>query len=365
MMKLITDLERQELEGKKILLRVDFNVAVQHNVVQETAKIQAHKALVDFLMDNGARVVMMSHISAKQGALESYELIMNTIQQVLGRPVVFCKEILGTFRLDLLQDHQLVMLENLRTMPEEEANDEKFARALAEGFDLYIDDAFANVHRPHASMVAVTKFLPVYVGPLIIKETQALSKIIDAPREGKVVVLGGAKIESKITVVKNFLERAEHILIGGAVANNFLKAQGKDIGMSLYDPEKMDLIGDLDLSRVTLPIDTIVEDQKILDIGPKSSERFASIITKAHTVLWCGAMGMCEDQKFSGGTDAVAHAVATVPFSVIGGGDTISVSRKLGLLDKFSYVSTGGGAMLEFLAGKRLPALEALGYYET
>ena len=363
-MKLLSQLNKADLEGKKVLLRVDFNVAVKNNVVQETAKIKAHKEFIDFLMGCGARVVMITHISAKKGALESYGLIIDTIQDVLGRPVAFCKNILGSDRFDMLASHQLVMLENLRTTPAEEANDVDFARSLAEGFDLYVDDAFANVHRPHASMVAVTKFLPSYVGPLIVAETEALSKIIDSPSQGKVVVLGGAKIESKLLVIDNFLSKAEHVLVGGALANNFFKLQGKDIGKSLYDPEKMDAIKDIDISRISLPIDTVVSDDMILDIGPKSQEQFASMISKAKSVLWCGAMGMYETPEFSHGTTAIAQVVAKAPFSVIGGGDTITSARKLGLLDKFSYVSTGGGAMLEFLAGMKLPALKALGYYE-
>ncbi len=262
------------------------------------------------------------------------------------------KEILGT--------SNFVLLENVRQNPGEEANDLEFAKKLAEPFDIYVNDAFAVCHRNHASVSAITKFLPSYGGLLLMKEIKNLTEAIKAPREGKTLILGGAKISTKLPVINNFLNLADRILIGGAVANVFLREKGIDVGESLINGGSAKTLPELD-EKILIPRDYIRENGAILDIGSKTAAEFSGIIGKSKMIVWNGPMGQVEIERFSRGTAAVAEAAAnSKAFSIVGGGDTVAFLEKIGLLGKMSYVSTGGGAMLQFLAGYELPGLKAL-----
>jgi phosphoglycerate kinase len=280
----------------------------------------------------------------------------------------------------LFEKCQLLLLDNIRQDSREIQNDEGLAVSLSNGFDYYVDSAFAVMHREHASIVAITKHLPSYAGLLTKKEVEGLSRAINAPADGKIFVLGGAKISTKMPVIKNFIDRAEKILIGGALANDFFQAQGINVGISVVDDtvssdvrsENIILPGDFitnikggdsDSIRLYKKVINIGAAEAILDIGPKTAEEWAEMIERSKMVIWNGPMGYFEHKDFEEGTEVIAEAVAKVEHSIIGGGDTIAAVDKFGFLDKYGFVSTGGGAMLEFLAGNKLPGLEALGYY--
>lgn len=342
MMKSITELAKKELVGKKILLRVDFNAPVLNGKILDTFKIKAHKETIDYLISRGAKLTLLSHITA----VESFESLLSQIKTIL-------------------QTENFSLLDNVRKHKGEEENSEKLAKELARLFDIYINDAFSVSHRKHASVVAITKFLPSYAGMLLIKETENLKKILESPKEGKTLVLGGAKIDTKFPVIKNFLNKAEKILIGGALANVFLKASGVDIKKSLTDDKFLkDALDLLKEENLIIPEDYIVLNDMILDIGQKTIDKFVKIISESKTVIWNGPLGKAEAEQFANGTKKIAKAIInSATFSIVGGGDTIAFLEKEKLIDKFGYISTGGGAMLEFLAGNKLQGLEALGYY--
>ena len=344
MIKLITELTEKELRGKKVLLRVDFNVPVENGKISNTYRIRAHKETINYLINRDVLVSVLSHITA----VESFVPLSGQIKEVLGTS-------------------NFILLENVRQNLGEETNDLEFAKKLAEPFDIYVNDAFAACHREHASVSAITKFLPSYGGLLLMKEIRNLTKTVETPREGKTLILGGAKISTKFPVIKNFLDKADNILIGGAVANIFFKAKGIDIKKSLTDDKFLDEASNLINSNnnLIIPEDYIFSDEMILDIGPKAVEKFLEIIKNSKMIIWNGPLGKPEIEKFSYSSQKIAEAIASSDiFSVIGGGDTIAFLEKIDLIDKFGYISTGGGAMLEFLAGKTLPGLTALGYVD-
>ena len=374
MMKTIDQLGKNELSDKKIFLRVDFNVPVIAGKITEIFRIKAVKETVDFLLLNGAKVVLVSHIEA----IESFNPITEQIGEILDQkivPIPLKDFITGNWKLEA---GNLFLVDNIRQDKREIENDKGFAEELARGFNLYINDAFAVCHRKHTSVSAITDFLPSYAGFLIKKETENLSEALKAPAAGKIVILGGAKISTKLPVIKNFLDKAEKILIGGAIANSFFKARGVQIGASVVDdtavnvsdpkivlPESVVISEDRTGKAETTsrPVGNIALNEMILDICPGFAEKFAKIIQGSKMTIWNGPMGLAEVEKFAQGTKIIAQAVASVSHSIVGGGDTIAAADKLGLLDKYGFVSTGGGAMLEFLSGVKLPGLEALGYY--
>lgn len=343
-MKLITNLTKKDLNGKRVLLRVDFNVPVLNGKILDAYRIIAHKETIDYLISRGANLTLLSHIMA----VKSFKPLTNQIKRILGTKDFY-------------------LYENVRKFDGEETNEDGFVKELAKPFDIYINDAFSVSHRNHASVVAITKFLPSYAGLLLIKEIKNLKKVLKPPKKGKTLIIGGAKIDTKFPVIKNFLDKAENILIGGAVANVFLKTSGVDIEKSLTDDNFLeDANGLLKEKNIIIPEDYIVSDDIILDIGQKTVKKFLRIIKKSEIIIWNGPLGRAETPQFSRGTKEIAEAIANSGmFSVAGGGDTIAFLEKFGLIDKFSYVSTGGGAMLEFLAGNRLPGLKVLGYYDA
>lgn len=337
-----------ELKGRRVLMRADFDVPVLNGSFGEPFRIQRQKETLHYLLERGAKVTLASHISA----VPSFEPLKLQLEQLLG--VMFGDDV--------------ILLENTRANTGEKKNDEIFARELAAGCDIYINNAFAVCHRAHASVNAVAKLLPAYAGLLVAEEITRLKQAIDASAEKKAIIMGGAKASTKVPVIKHLIDRSEHILVGGVVANDILKARGQDVGLSLVDEDLSQLFDGLDINdgRISVPDDFVITEGKILDIGPKSSKRFADIISAAKMVIWNGPMGMFEDERYAAGTAAIAQAVSMAPLSIIGGGDTIAAVSKCGIaLDRFSFVSTGGGAMLAFLAGERLSGLEALNYYDA
>jgi phosphoglycerate kinase len=343
MIKLITELGENELKGKKVLLRVDFNVPVENGKITETYRIKTNKETIDYLLNRGAKITLLSHITSVPG----FEPLIDQIRVILGT---------GNFSL----------FENIRKFEGEEKNDADFAKELAKSFDIYINNAFSVSHRNHASLVAITKFLPSFGGFLLIKEIENLKKAVEMPKEGKTLILGGAKIETKFPVISNFVGRAENVLVGGAIANVFFKAKGIDIKKSLSDDNFLENAKKFleNNPNIIIPEDFVFSGESILDIGKNTTNRFIDVIRRSKMIVWNGPLGKVEMPEFSHNSEEIAKAIIkSGAFSVAGGGDTLAFIEKLGFMEKFSYVSTGGGAMLEFLAGKKLPGLESLGYY--
>ncbi|MEK7537140.1 MAG: phosphoglycerate kinase [Patescibacteria group bacterium] len=378
MFKKLEQFSKEELSGKKVFLRVDFNIPLTQLPTSsfrltETYRIKAHKETIDFLLSAGAKVGLVSHIN------DSFKNITEEIGIILGHQLNFEEDILNP-----KLDSPLTLFENIRKYEGEEINDSGFAEDLAKNFDIYVNDAFSVSHRNHASVSAITKFLLSYAGFLMEKELSNLEKVLNAPAQGKIIILGGAKISTKIPVIRNFLDKAGHILIAGALANAVFKFKGLAVGRSTADDSEATEVlkqTDWDDSKILLPKDIVVledpegtlkvlpvqnleDNQMILDIGPETAKQFSEIIKKSKTVIFNGPLGLAEVEAFSAGTKIVLDSIIrSGAFSVIGGGDTLALVEKLNLTDSFGFVSTGGGAMLEFLAGNKLPGLEALGYY--
>lgn len=373
MYRKLEELTKKDLEDKKVFLRVDFSVPMEGGKLKEVHQIKAHRETVDFLTSTGAKIALVSHTENKSIA---FRYSFGEIGKILGQEIAFEEDILNP-----KLDSQLTLFEDIRRYEGEEINDPGFAEDLAKNFDIYINDAFSVSHREHASVSAITGFLPSYAGLLMGKEVKDLKKVLDEPVQGKTIILGGAKVLTKLPVVKNFLDKAEHILIGGALANTIFKKRGLKIGKSVFEDieEQIDwnnpkivLPKDLAVSEdrngktlpEVIPVRDIDENQMILDIGPDTIKEFSKIIKNSKTVIFNGPLGLAEVDVFSTGTKTILDSIIrSGAFSVVGGGDTLALIEKLGLANKFGYVSTGGGAMLEFLAGNELPGLDSLGYY--
>lgn len=353
-----------DLADRKVFLRIDVDVPVgEDGIIREEFRIVRQRATLQFLLQRGARVVMAGHISA----VPSLEPLLPQLQRILGVQMQFCGDFDARQRF-LAGDGSLALLENVRANPGEEDNSEAFAGQLVAGCDLYVNNGFAVCHREHASVATAPLMLPSFAGQLLEEEVRQLGTVLDAPAAGKVVCIGGAKASTKVPVVRHLIGNAEHVVVGGVVANDILKERGTDIGPSRVDEDAHELIAGLDLNdpRLHVPTDHVREDGQILDIGPETAAAFAELVRKSRLVIWNGPMGKFEDDRFFAGTRAVAEAVAAAgDHAVIGGGDTIAAVAKAGIpLEKFGFVSTGGGAMLAFLAGQQLPGLKALGYYD-
>ncbi len=379
------------LEGKTVLLRTDFNVPLQNGVVQDKTRLVESLPTIHFLLEKGAKVVLASHLGRPKGQVVE-ELRMNAVatelSQLLKKPVIKLNDCIGaevTTAIAAAPFGSVLLLENLRFRPEEEANDPGFAAALAEGKDLYVSDAFGTVHRAHASTVGVTSLLPSYAGLLLQKEVEVLSEILENPKKPVALVVGGAKIDTKIGILEKFVNIADVFVIGGALANTFLAAQGHAVGTSLCETDKIEVAKQF-LSAaagktVLLPTDVVIAagltpglptqevsvsevpaDQTILDLGSKTRLAYAEALSKSSTILWNGPMGLYEQEAFAAGTRDLALALADMDaIKVIGGGDTIDALTHFGIpTEKFTHISTGGGAMLEFLEGKTLPGVQVL-----
>lgn len=377
MTKYLDELKKEYLKGKKVFFRADLDVPIEDGKIGETFRIKAQKGTLDYLVNNEAKVLMAAHLGHEVSGA-SFGPILEEIGEILGQTLTLVPHSELTEIDNLFKAANVLLLDNLRQDKREMENDDRFAAELSEGFDFYVNNDFAVMHREHASVVAIAKRLPSYAGLLVKKEIENLSKAVSSPAEGKVLILGGAKISTKLPVIKNFLGKAEKILIGGAVANNFFKAKGINVGDSLVDDS---VTANVKNNKIILPEDIIISatgeggkearpypvkdvgsGHYIPDIGPETARHYAELVREAKMVIWNGSMGKFEIDAFAEGTRVVAEAVAAAPKSLVGGGDTIAAADRFGLLDKFSFVSTGGGAMLEFLAGNKLPGLEALGY---
>lgn len=368
-MRLIQDIP--DLKNKKVLLRVDFDVPLRRGSgqaveIEESFRIEKQKPTIDYLVDHGAKVVMVAHISNSDVSFFS-ELIPQ-FHILLKKEIGFIKNIedIGEYFANY---PGIGLLDNIRKFDGEKENSKKLAGKLSHDFDVYVNNNFAVSHRSHASVSAVAELLPSYAGLLVQEEVAQLKKAVDAPKNGKVVIIGGAKAETKVPVIKNFVDKAELILLGGVVANDVLKEKGQDMGNSIVDENSKELLVGLDIndSKLLVPEDFIIFNNKILDIGEKTIWKYADAVSRASMVIWNGPMGLFENPAFAMGTNYLAKTIAGLSaYKIVGGGDTIAAISKFRNIDisKFDFVSTGGGAMLVFLASQRLPGLEALGYYE-
>ena len=366
--------------GTRVLLRTDFDVVTDGKRITEDFRIREAIPTINLILKKGGCVRMISHLKRPHGKRVkdlSMEVVARHLEKLLKRKVSFISDPV-TFR-DTGGPQEILFLENIRFFPGEEKNDAGFARKLSHLGDIYVNEAFANSHRKHASMVAITKFLPSFAGLRLAEEILNLQKILKKPKMPFVAILGGAKLETKLPLIKRFLAQGGEVLVGGALANTLLAARGLELGSSPVDEKlKMGLKSVAFNPRLYLPLDLriaksdrsssrIADVHKIkkgetnFDIGPETCKRFVRILKTAKTVVWNGPMGVAESRKFSSGTVLVAKVLKEInAFKVVGGGDTIAILKKYGALEDFDHVSTGGGAMLEFLAGKKLPALEAL-----
>ena len=388
----------QNLKDKKILVRVDFNVPVGSDGIiddKEDWRIRASLPTIRYLLEKKAKIILMAHLGRpelsqkfikskvhKVNKKYSLKPAARRLGELLNLEIKFINDCVGNEAKDAvlkMRAGDIVLLENLRFYKEEEKNDKEFAKKLAELAHIYINDAFSVSHRKHASVSAITKFLPSYAGLLLEKEIKILSEAINNPQKPATIIVGGAKMKTKVPVIKYLIGKFDHILAGGIVANVILKAKGIDTGKSLMDGIDIEEVKKIDLAsnKLYVPVDAVVcdsqknevdflaigkiGDNKILDIGTETAELYSKIIMDSKTIIWNGPMGLFEKDDFSSGTVAVARAVARAKgYTIIGGGDTIFAVDKFEDIKNIDYVCTGGGAMLEFLAGKKLPGIEAL-----
>ncbi|PIF32044.1 phosphoglycerate kinase [Flavobacterium sp. 9] len=393
-MKTLNDFD---FKNKKAIIRVDFNVPLDENFnVTDATRIEAAKPTIDAILAQGGSVILMSHLGRPKGAEEKYSLkhILKTASEILGVQVKFAENCVGEVAQTAaknLQPGEVLLLENLRFHAEEEAGDVAFAKELASLGDIYVNDAFGTAHRAHASTTIIAQFFPTEkcFGTLLAKEIESLNKVLKNSEKPVTAVLGGSKVSSKITVIENILDKVDHMIIGGGMTFTFVKALGGKIGDSICEDDKQELA--LEILRLAkekgvqihIPVDVIAADDfsntantqvvdvreipdgwQGLDAGPKSLENFKKVILESKTILWNGPLGVFEMETFSKGTialgDYIAEATQNGAFSLVGGGDSVAAVKQFGFEDKMSYVSTGGGAMLEMLEGRVLPGIAAI-----
>jgi len=366
-----------DAKGKRVLVRVDFNVPIETPpdmpaVVADDTRIRAALPTIVALRDEGAMVALCSHLGRPNGPDRklSLALVAKRAAELLGVPVPMAPDCVGPETKQHIRDlgpGDVLMLENVRFHREEEENDPAFARELADGFDAYVNDAFGAAHRAHASTVGVAKILPAYAGLLLDTEVRVLTSLLEAPARPFVAVIGGAKVSSKIDVLKSLVGKADVLCIGGGMANTFLAAGGTDIKASLSEPDRERDAREILATaaarevEVLLPVDMRWSGDRILDIGEETEREFVAHIADAKTVFWNGPMGLFEEPAFAHGTEAIARAMAaTAAVTVVGGGESLQAVEQLGLAARMTHVSTGGGAALELIEGKRLPGVEAI-----
>lgn len=386
-----------DFKNKKAIIRVDFNVPLDENFnVTDATRIEAAKPTIDAILAQGGSVILMSHLGRPKGVEEKYSLkhILKTASDILGVPVQFATNCVGEVAKEAatnLKSGEVLLLENLRFHAEEEAGDVAFAKELASLGDIYVNDAFGTAHRAHASTTIIAQFFPneKCFGTLLAKEIESLNKVLKNSEKPVTAVLGGSKVSSKITVIENILDKVDHMIIGGGMTFTFIKAQGGKVGNSICEDDKLELA--LEILRLAkekgvqihIPVDVIAADDfsntantqvvdvyaipdgwQGLDAGPKSLANFEKVIMDSKTILWNGPLGVFEMESFAKGTialgDYIAASTANGAFSLVGGGDSVAAVKQFGFEDKMSYVSTGGGAMLEMLEGKVLPGIAAI-----
>lgn len=393
-MKTINDFN---FENKKALIRVDFNVPLDEELnVTDATRIEAAKPTILKVLEDGGSAVLMSHLGRPKGVEEKFSLknIVDTVSDIIGVQVKFVADCVGSKVEEAvaeLQNGEVLLLENLRFYAEEKAGDKAFAEKLAKNGDIYVNDAFGTAHRAHASTAIIAEFFPdsKCFGLLLAKEIESLEKVLGSSEKPVTAILGGSKVSSKITVIENILDKIDHLIIGGGMSFTFIKALGGSIGNSICEDDKQDLALSILKQaeekgvKVHLPVDVVAADAfsndantqvvdiyhipdgwEGLDAGPKTNIGFSFVIAQSKTILWNGPVGVFEMKSFSKGTielgNAVADATADGAFSLVGGGDSVAAVKQFGFADKVSYVSTGGGAMLEMLEGKSLPGIDAI-----
>ena len=383
-----------EVDGKRVLVRVDFNVPldIKTGEITDDSRIRAALPTIRYLVDHKAKVILCSHLGRPKGkVVEELRMapIAKRLSQLIDLPVSTTPDCIGADvekTVNNIKGGDILLLENIRFHTEEEANDPAFAQALAKLADIYVDDAFGTAHRAHASTVGVAKYLPAVAGFLMKKELKTLGSILTSPEHPFGALLGGAKVSDKIGLIQNILDKIDLLLIGGGMAATFLKAEGYEVGLSLLEPEKQDLAHDLTETAkqngvsLLLPTDVIVADsisteatgeiipvtniptnKNIVDIGPKTIELFSQTIKQCQTVFWNGPMGVYEIPQFAQGTKAMAELLASLTATtIVGGGSTAEIVAEMNLAEKMNHVSTGGGASLNFLEGKILPGVNVL-----
>ncbi len=382
-----------DLKNKKVLVRCDFNVPMDENQnITDNRRIVAALPTIKYLLDNNCKIVLCSHLGRPKGEVKpefSLKPVAKELSKLLGKEVLMANDVVGEDALaksQNLKNGEILLLENLRFHREETDNEPEFAKKLASFGEIFVNDAFGTAHRAHASTEGVTKYLPAVSGFLIEKELKFLGEAISNPERPFVAILGGKKVSDKIGVIENLLEKVDVLIIGGAMAYTFFKAMGYEIGNSACELDKLDLAKEIMEKakeknvKLLLPVDTKVgkefepdTESKIVkcteipegwegfDIGPETIKLYSEELQKAKTVVWNGPLGLFEFDQFAIGTNSIAKALADVPaVKIIGGGDSAAAIEKAGLADKFTHISTGGGASLEFLEGKKLPGIEAL-----
>ncbi len=385
-MQIISIKKYKDLKGKKVLLRADFNVPLKNNTVRDDFKIVSALATIRYLERYGAKIIIISHLGKPGGEYDknlSLKPVATRLARLLGRRVTFVP---GSLSMETgsvvskMKNKDIVLIDNLRFNKGEENNSKVFARHLSKLADIYINNAFAVSHRKHASVSAIKKFLPSFAGILLEKELENLNKVLK-PKKPLVLVMGGAKIGTKTNLVKKLYPKAHKILIGGALANNFLLARGFDVGSSLVDKRSLQFAKSYKKGKVLLPHDVLVknlltekvsvkkiseisEDDSILDIGPETISIFSTYIKSAKTIIWNGPLGMFESPRFRNGTIAIGQLIASraggKTFALVGGGETVQALKMTKMLDHINWVSTGGGAMLSYLGGEKMPGLSGI-----
>lgn len=381
-------LEDVPLSGKRVLVRVDFNVPARNGRVTDDTRIRACLPTISKLLQSGARLILMSHMGRpKEGKFDpatSLQVIADHLAGLLGEKVSFISDWAA---ISQPGDSRIVLLENVRFQRGETANDDQLSRKMAAMCDVYVNDAFAAAHRSHASTHGVAKYAPVAcAGPLMVREMEVLSTAFKNPARPMIAIVGGSKVSSKLNILKSLIDRVDQLIIGGGIANTFLKAAGVDVGSSLCEDELLasateimqiakkqgkqlplpvDVICGTTITdyaeAIVKPVNSINEDDMILDIGPQTAQQYANALLSAKTIIWNGPLGVFEIEQFSNGTGIIANAIAdSSAFSVAGGGDTLAAIAKFGIAPKLSYITTAGGAFLEFLEGKTLPAIAVL-----
>ncbi len=386
-------IEDVAVKGKKVIVRVDFNVPLDENKkITDDKRIVGALPTVKYLVDKGAKTILVSHLGRpKNGFEDKYSMkpTADRLSELLGKPVIMAKDVIGEdakTKAAELKDGEVLMLENVRFHKEEEKNDPAFAKELASLAEIYVNDAFGTAHRAHASTAGLADYLPAVCGYLIQKEIDIMGKALSNPARPFVAILGGAKVSDKIAVIENLIDKVDTLIVGGGMAYTFFKAQGYGVGTSICESDKVDLAKSLldkaakksvklllpvdnkvgkefknDTEVKTVPSQEIPDDFMGLDIGPKTIDLFSNEIKNARTVVWNGPMGVFEFPNFAVGTKEVAKAVAeSGAVSIVGGGDSAAAVEQLGFADKITHISTGGGASLEFLEGKILPGIDVL-----
>lgn len=391
----IRSVREADVRGKRVLVRVDFNVPMEGGRITDDTRIRASLPTIRDLLERGAAVILVSHLGRPKGTVvDELRLapVAQRLAELLGRPVQIARDVAGPdaqAKAAALKPGDVLVLENVRFEPGEEKNDPELARRLASLADLYVNDAFGTAHRAHASTVGVAAYLPAFAGYLMEAEVNALQRLLENPERPYVAILGGAKVSDKLGVLRNLLERVDAILVGGGMANTFLLAKGITIGTSLAEPHltgeanailqtaqdrgvafglPTDVVvaPNLESEGIVVPVDHIPPDHAIYDIGPETIKHYTEQIARARTIFWNGPMGVFEKPQFAKGTLEIARAVAaTQAYTVVGGGDSIAAIEQAGVTDQISHVSTGGGASLEFIEGRILPGIAALMQHEV